>query len=539
MTGRRRTPEHCWQEVLSGEVTPQSAAHLVECEHCARMVQGVDRAVDAVRATLPSPPPSMDERVLEALVRERPATGSASRRWLPRLLARPALVGLATAAVAAIFVLALIPGGGAPEPALAVAIRPLTADCSGSEGPADGRHLLVAGVWTGREARSFAQVLAGFERRTGIKITYAYETRDIAAKLAARIRRGCPPDIALLPQPGLMADLARAGRIKPLDAATAALVRRNYSGTWRRLATVDGRLYGVWFKAADKSTVWYSKPAFRRAGILAPPRTWGELVADVRRLSASGVDPIAVAGADGWTLTDWFENVFLRSAGPAAYDALARHAIRWTDPSVRSALGRLATLFDDAGLTGAPARSLGTTFEQSVRDVFAPGARAAMVYEGDFVRSFIPRAARGVGFFDFPAVGTRTAPAAVVGGDVAVAFTRARPARALMRYLATPQAARPWAHTGGFLSPNRAVKGSAYPDALARRAVAALTRARVVRFDLSDLQPPAFGATDGQGMREILPALLRGRADVAATTRRLEAAATAAFACERAVRGHC
>ena len=42
------------------------------------------------------------------------------------------------------------------------------------------------------------------------------------------------------------------------------------------------------------------------------------------------------------------------------------------------------------------------------------------------------------------------------------------------------------------------MRRAAYPDALTRRAAAALARATTVRFDLSDLQPPAFGATAGR-----------------------------------------
>ena len=44
--------------------------------------------------------------------------------------------------------------------------------------------------------------------------------------------------------------------------------------------------------------------------------------------------PYSVAGADGWTLTDLFENIYLRTAGPEKYDQLAKHEIKWTDPTV-------------------------------------------------------------------------------------------------------------------------------------------------------------------------------------------------------------
>jgi alpha-glucoside transport system substrate-binding protein len=108
-----------------------------------------------------------------------------------------------------------------------------------------------------------------------------------------------------------------------------------------------------------------------------------------------------------------------------------------------------------------------------------------------------------------------------------------------MRYLATAAAAEPWARAGGFLSPNRSVGPSAYPDALTRRAAATLARATTVRFDLSDLQPPAFGATAEQGMWAIFQDFLADPHDPDATARRLERAAEAAWACERAIAGRC
>jgi hypothetical protein len=429
----------------------------------------------------------------------------------------------------------MLPHVFAPSNAGAVPIGPLTASCS----PDDGR-LVVAGVWSGPEASGFAKTLERFSRETGIRVRYAYETRDIATTLKARIEHGCPPDVALLPQPGLMQELAREHRIAPLDAATRRVVARNYSASWRRLGDVGSTPYGVWFKAADKSTFWYSAAAFRAAGIAHAPRTWADLLsaAHMLALGATRPAPIAVAGADGWTLTDWFENVYLRSAGPERYEQLATRRLKWTDPSVKIALAQLAELIDDRAVVGSAEAMSRTTFEQSVARVFGTRPPAAMVFEGDFVRSFLPRGAEAQ-FFAFPGATASADPAAVIGGDVAVALTRRAPAARLMRYLATPQAATPWARIGGFLSPNRSLAPSAYPDALTRRIAAKLMRAKTVRFDLSDLQPPAFGAVEQQGMWAILQDFLRHPSAIDRTTQRLETAAKAAWACERAIGGRC
>jgi alpha-glucoside transport system substrate-binding protein len=552
-----RRQDHCWQAVLDGDVSPRCTAHLAICAPCRRRVEAVGGAARAARAQAPPLPPGLDDRVLAAVAQQEAAARrpepvarrrrGAAARWSPARGWATAGAALAVAVLALTLVLRPALDG---DEAVAVPIVPLTADCaSGTTGGGSAGHqrLVVAGVWTGEEARRFASVLHAFEDRTGIRVTYAYETRNIAAKLQARLKRGCAPDVAILPQPGLLGDLARRGQIQPLDATTARVVARNYGTTWRELATVGGRLYGVWFKAADKSTFWYRPSALRAAGIARPPRTWDELLADARRLAQRGQEPLAIAGAAPWTLTDWFENLYLRSAGPVPYQQLAEHRIPWTDPSVRRVLRQLGELFGDHALVGTPDETLETSFEESVDQVFGARPGAAMVYEADFVRSFLPaarvaargRRARDVGLFDFPTVRGGRTGAAVVGGDVAVTFTGTSPAQRLVRYLATAPAAAPWARAGGFLSPNRAVRPASYPDALARRAAGALARATTVRFDLSDLQPPAFGATAEQGMWAIFQDFLADPRDPDATARRLERAADAAWACERAIAGRC
>ncbi len=413
----------------------------------------------------------------------------------------------------------------------------------------------MAGVWDGREAENFAKVLARFETKSGVEVTFAHATHNIASTLNSRLQQGCPPDVALLPQPSLLADLARRRRIKPIEDVAGELVRRNYSRSWYQLGRARGELYGVWFKAANKSSIWYRPDAFKKAGV-KPPRTWTELKRVAARLSASGVAPFSVAGADGWTLTDWFENVYLRTAGPQNYVKLSKGQLPWTDLTVKRALRRLSEIFGRPDwLAGEPAK---TDFEDSVRQVFADPPRAAMVYEGDFVASAIAnidKAKVGDGdaeSFDFPAItdskpalqGQPKAPArpVVAGGDIAVLFTDNKAAKQLIRFLATPEAAEPWARSGGFVSPNSNVDPRAYKDTTSQRAAAALANNPVV-FDLSDQQPPAFGAIEGQGMREILRRYLNNPstspADVDAVAQRLEEAGTAAARCERATGGQC
>ena len=63
-----------------------------------------------------------------------------------------------------------------------------------------------------------------------------------------------------------MQDFARRGFLVPVDDVVGDLVDEYYAPVWRDLATVDGKLYGVWYKAANKSVVWYNTNIFAEVG---------------------------------------------------------------------------------------------------------------------------------------------------------------------------------------------------------------------------------------------------------------------------------
>jgi ABC-type glycerol-3-phosphate transport system substrate-binding protein len=394
----------------------------------------------------------------------------------------------------------------------------------------------VVAVWRDAESAAFEQVLAAFEARTGATVEFtSTQGEDIGAVLDARIAGGDIPDVAILPQPGLLERYARDGVIHALGDDLAAEVRGRYGTQWRRLATVDGEMYGVWFKAANKSLVWYNIGAFERAGVV-PPNDLDRLDDVAAALAASGTPPFAVAGApeDAWVLTDLFENLYLRVAGPERYDALAEHRLPWTDRSVQATLELLATLVEPRLVAGGIAGALTSRLPDAARAVFSPAPAAAMIIEGDFVPGVVAgttEAELGVDIdvFPFPEIGAG-GRLVVGGGDVAVRMRRSDAGAELLRFLSTAEAGEIWAARGGFLSPNEDVDLTVYPDDTTRRIARALLEAGDgFRFDLSDLQPVEFGGTTDAGMWAVLRDFLADPRDVAGAMARLEAAATAAW----------
>jgi ABC-type Fe3+ transport system substrate-binding protein len=417
-------------------------------------------------------------------------------------------------------------------------------DDDGAEGGADtsatdegggdvSGSLAIMAVWTGPEQAAFQAVIDGFtDANPDVQVNYTSAGDQLPTQLSTAVEGGNPPDMAVLPQPGLMRDFAEQGALQPIDFA-AGDIEENFGESVIELGTVDDTLYGFLFKAANKSLVWYNVGAYTDAGV-EPAEDWDTWIENGATLSASGVPAYSIGGADGWTLTDLFENIYLRTAGPDMYDQLAAHEIPWTDQSVKDALTEMAEIVGDSGnIAGGTQGALQTDFPTSVTQVFADPPKAAQVMEGDFVAGVISdstEAQPGEGFdvFPFPAIGD-SGSVIVGGGDTVVMFTDSPAAQAFVTYLTTPEAAQIWAERGGFASLNQNLDPSVYPDEVTQTTAGALGEAEAFRFDLSDLQPAEFGGTVGQGLFKLFQDFVANPDDVDGITQQMEDAAAQAF----------
>jgi alpha-glucoside transport system substrate-binding protein len=387
---------------------------------------------------------------------------------------------------------------------------------------------------TGPEIRYFRAVLAAFERKNpGVNVKYTSAGRQLPQILSTAVQGGRPPDLALIPQPALVRQFVQRRALKPITFLRGT-IRRDWGPSWLTLGTVNGRLYSLYYKGANKSTLWYNVGLFRQAGVNAP-RTWTQLQQVARTLRASGARAYSIGGASGWTLTDLFENIYLKQAGPSLYDRLSTHRIKWTHASVKTALRTMAQVFDTDNIAGGTSGALQTDFDTSVSQVFANPPKAAIILEADFVGGVITgstEAKPGTDFnvTQFPSFRPATANSVLSGGDAVVMFKDNPAARALLRYFASPEAAEVRIRAaGGFASPNKRVKQSAYRNSLDRKTARALATAKVVRFDLSDLQPAEFGATEGQGLWKLFQDFLRSPSNVDGIASQMEEAAAKAY----------
>jgi hypothetical protein len=340
--------------------------------------------------------------------------------------------------------------------------------------------------------------------------------------------------MADIAQPGFMKQLAQQHHLKPITYAKKA-VTKNFGKAWVKLGSVGKKLYAVVFKAANKSTLWYNVPDFKQAGIKAP-HTWSQLLKDAKTLKAAGIPAWSLCGASGWTLTDLFENIYLRTFGPAKYDALTVHKIKWTDKSVAKALTEMKQIIgDSANLAGGRSGAVQTDYPTCVDDAFGTPSKGAIVPEADFVGGAIlqdTKSKPGTGFnaVAFPTITSKTADSSAVeiGGDLMTTFRNTPAIRAFVTYLASTKAAKIWAHIGGFGTGNKKVSPSVYPDKITRVTESPIGKAKSVVFDMSDEQKAAFGSTAGQGEWGIFQKFLENPSNITSIQQQLEAAWKAA-----------
>jgi alpha-glucoside transport system substrate-binding protein len=374
----------------------------------------------------------------------------------------------------------------------------------GSTESGDGQ-VQILGAFPGEEAEGFEAALAPFEEQSGIEVTYTPST-DFTTEIRTRVQGGNPPDVALFPQPGLAAEMGRNGDSLPLnDLIDVGAVQQTVIPGFLDPVTVEGKVYAAPMRMAVKSIVWTSAPDFEEAGYAAPA-TWDELTTLTDQMRSEGNTPWCIgaeAGADtGWVLTDWLEEMVLRTAGPEVYDQWVNHEIPFNDPQIVEAAQRFADdiAFVEDNVSGGRQAILTTSFDTSPNGLFEDPPQCYLHRQGNFVTGFFPDDVQGdlanqVGNFVLPPIeGGFDGTPILGGGDMAAAFTNDSDVVALMEFLTSDQFGGPWAEQGGWISPHTTFDNSLYADDATRDVAQLAQDADVFRFDGSDLMPPEVGA---------------------------------------------
>ena len=376
------------------------------------------------------------------------------------------------------------------------------------EAPAEGKtEILVTGPERSEEqAGALQEVLGAWGEANGVEVTYL-GSADWEAEINTQVEGGNPPDISIFPQPGKLADFARAGYVVPV--ADFALAENDWSDAWNVFGVVDGTTYGVPVKSDMKSLVWYKPATFAEAGYEVPT-TFADFLTlvDTMANDGSGTKPLCVGiesgQATGWTYTDWVEEMVLRQHGAEVYDGWVSHEIPFSDSRIMESMQAVVDLWTEDNVYAASGTIAATAF----------GDNGIPLVEGDcymhrqasFFSGFIPEGTvfgpEGVDVFYFPDI---NGDAPVLGaGTLAAAFNADPNVHALLGYMSSAEyaEARQQAQQAlkggspalsGFLSAAQGQDLSVY-EPLEQSILNALASAGIVRFDASDLMPADVGA---------------------------------------------
>ncbi|MGY9048100.1 MAG: ABC transporter substrate-binding protein, partial [Rhodobacterales bacterium] len=233
-----------------------------------------------------------------------------------------------------------------------------------------GQTVEITGPWTGNEKAKVDEVFKYFEAATGATANYS-GSDSFEQDIVISSRAGSAPNLAVFPQPGLAADMAKQGLLTPLAEGTADWVAENYSAgpSWVDLGTYEGpdgndALYGLFYRVDLKSLVWYSPIAFDEMGYDIP-----ESMEELKELSQQIVDDggtpwcigLGSGAATGWPATDWVEDMMLRTQTPEDYDAWVSNDLKFNDPKVVEAIEEFGWFAKNDDFVQGGAQAVATT----------------------------------------------------------------------------------------------------------------------------------------------------------------------------------
>lgn len=364
----------------------------------------------------------------------------------------------------------------------------------------------ILGAFGGDEQALFEQSIADFEKSSGIDIQYTADN-DFTTTVKTKVNGGDAPDIALFPQPGGLIELAKAGKVQPIDTfldydTLASTLVPGFLDATR----LKGRSYGSPMRMAVKSIVWYPKPAYEADGGNTAPTSLQDLAKTTDAIKAKGTAPWCMGwGSDastGWVGTDWIEELVLRTSGPDVYDQWVSHKIPFNDPQILKAFAEFGKMAKtDGNVFGGAKNVINTKFGDAMTPAFQSPPKCYLMRQGNFITGFLPKPVQAdldnkVGIFVYPPLeGGYKGQPILGGGDLAALFNGNDPdAIEVMKFITSDKFGGPWAKAGGWLSPHKTFDASNYPNEITKKMAEIVASADVFRFDGSDLMPKEVGS---------------------------------------------
>jgi alpha-glucoside transport system substrate-binding protein len=360
-------------------------------------------------------------------------------------------------------------------------------------------------------------------------------SKEFEAQLPVKLAAGNAPDIAYIPQPGLLKTLVEKypDSVVPASEGTVANVEKYYAASWKGYGTVNDTFYAAPLGANVKSFVWYSPKAFADGGYEIPT-TLDELMAlsdkivEDAKTNGTGAKPwcagIGSGDATGWPATDWLEDMVLRTAGGETYDKWITNEVKFNDPAIAEALGKVGDILKNPdyvnGGLGDVSSIATTEFQAGGLPIVENGLcymhRQASFYAANWPEGTDVSENGDVFAFYFPGVSADSRPV-LGGGEFVAAFSDRPEVAAFQAYLSSPE----WANAkaiatpaGGWVTANSGLDANNLVSPIDKLSFELLSdTTQEFGFDASDLMPGAVGS--GSFWTEMTAWIAEDKADAA------------------------
>jgi alpha-glucoside transport system substrate-binding protein len=382
-------------------------------------------------------------------------------------------------------------------------------DCSAFEqyGTFEGESVDIFSSIREVEADQLQDSFAEFSECTGIEVVHN-GSGEFEQQLVVQAEGGNAPDIAIIPQPGLLQRMVRDGHVKAPADSVVANVDEGWSEDWKGYGTVDGEFYAAPLMASVKSFVWYSPKAFEENGYEVPT-TWDELMTLTQKISddhgSDTVKPwcagIESGGATGWPATDFIEDMVLRTGGGDVYDQWVSHEIPFNDPQIAEAVDMAGGILKNEDYVNGgvgDSRSIATTSFNDGGLPILDGEcfmyRMASFYEAQWPEGTTVGPDGDAFAFYLPGQTADETPL-LVAGEFVAKFNESEAIDAVQTFMASSEWANTRVEIGGVTSANKGVDPELASSDVLRLAIELLQdESAVARFDGSDLMPSEVGA---------------------------------------------
>ena len=449
---------------------------------------------------------------------------------------KQAVAAIAITGATALALAACSSGGGGGGSSSSPAAGPkLTGSCAQFQSYAGPKGTVtIFGSIISPESNSLETSWSKFEKCTGIKINYT-GSNTFESDLPVKVNGGNPPDLALIPQPGLLTQMVLTGSVVKPPAQTVAN-EANWSQYWKTYGSVGGTFYAAPMSANMKSLVWYSPKYFKAHGYQVPT-TWAALMSLSARIAKSGgnVKPwcggIGSGTASGWPATDWLEEVVLGEYGAKVYADWISHKVKFDSPQILHAMTIVHNWMQNAAWVNGGFGNVQSIASTQFQNAGYPiqKSQCAMLQQASFYEAQWPKGTTvgpngDVFAFKLPAVNPNIPTPVEGGGEFVTAFSSDAATQAVQNYLSSPQ----WADSRikvarGWVSANEKVDQSLYVDPIDQLSAKYLADPNATfAFDASDAMPAAVGA--GQEWKSMVNWFSNPTTPVATIAKQIDAA---------------